>query len=122
MKKKSIESMLPQDLSDSGIVFGAPTKINSLLPKYSEIPEEFKGRSTPQTTLVSSWFFLGMTSIAFLKEKPGIDRHKALRHIKTCMGSWAPKHEHKTAGCAYLFYLWFEPFTVEDVKANEGTR
>jgi hypothetical protein len=110
--------MKPSDLSPAEIAFGAPDIIYRLLPKYETVPEEFKYRSTPQNNLVSTWFFEGMKSIDFLKVKPGIDKDKAINHIKTCMGSWAPKHEHKTAGCAYLFHLWFEPFTIEDVKNN----
>jgi hypothetical protein len=29
-------------------------------------------------------------------------------HLKAIMGSFQPKHEHKTAGVAYLMSLWFE--------------
>lgn len=110
--------MKPADLSAAQIAFGAPDVINKLLPKYATVPEEFKGYNTPQNDLVSAWFFSGMKSLDFLTAKPGIDKDKAINHIKACIGSWAPKHEHKTAGCAYLFHLWFEPFTREDVKNN----
>jgi len=54
--------------------------------------------------------------VSHLKSKPGIDRKAAIRHIKAIMASYAPKHEHKEAGCAYLFALWFEQ------PAEEGPR
>ena len=40
--------------------------------------------------------------------KQGISLSLALRHLGACLSSWEPKHEHKTAGVAYLMSLWFE--------------
>lgn len=56
--------------------------------------------------LFNKLFFIG-GSIEHLKTKPGIDRIKAIRHIRTVMGSRQPKHEDKEAAVAYFFEQWF---------------
>jgi len=43
-----------------------------------------------------------------LVPKEGVDKDKAMRHIKAIMASWRPKHEDKEAACAFLFSEWFE--------------
>lgn len=79
-----------------------------LLPPYDEIPEEFRRfPGTKWHKLFSDWFFIGLKSLE-LKPKDGIDREKALKHIKVAMSGFDSKHEHKEAGVAYLMSLWFE--------------
>ena len=85
-----------------------PTSVDKHLPKYNEVPEEFRRGHTPWNKLFSKLFYSG-GSVAHLVPKPGIDKAQAIAHIRYCMGSWEPKHEHKEAGVAYLFSLWFEP-------------
>jgi hypothetical protein len=46
--------------------------------------------------------------LARLTPREGVDKHKALAAIKAIIGSFAPKHEHKTSGCGYLLSEWFE--------------
>lgn len=84
-----------------------PTTVKHLMPPYAEIPAEFKNDRTVWNRLVSDWFFCGVKNLT-LTPKDGIDKDKALRHIKTVMGSFEPKHEHKEAACAYLLSQWFE--------------
>lgn len=36
------------------------------------------------------------------KNVPDEERWRLIRYFKACAGSFAPKHEHKTAVCAYL--------------------
>jgi hypothetical protein len=36
-------------------------------------------------------------------------RDNAFRALQACLGSFAPKHEHKIAGVAYLLSEWCEP-------------
>lgn len=91
-----------------------PTSVDEFIPHYKDLPDEFKDGNTPQNKLFSKAFFKGC-STEFLKEKPGINRAEALRHIGYVMGSWEPKYEHKEAGVAWLFAQWFEPFTDQDV-------
>lgn len=107
-----MNNIKPQEVSEADIAFGGD--INKLLPELKDIPEEFKKYNGNKWNRVfSTWFFCGLKEAVF-KVKPGIDKDKALRHIKAIMCSWAPKHEHKKAGVAYLLSLWFE-----DVKYKE---
>lgn len=94
-----------------------PTNVSDLMPPYDAIPDEFRGwRGTKWNDLFSDWFYTGLTELD-LKPKPGIDKEQALRHIKTVMGSWEPKHEHKEAAVAYLLSLWFEDDSTWTKKA-----
>ncbi len=103
-----------------------PKKVNTpfmaseeLLPAYDSIPDEF--RRTPGTKwnkLFSDWFFSGLESLDLIP-KEGIDKAKALTHIKVAMQGWDSKHEHKEAGVAYLLSLWFEDSSSWTRKANK---
>lgn len=95
----------PQEVTALDLSFGGDMK--KLLPPMSKIPDEFKNRDTKWNDLVSDWFFRGLESFDCVPKK-GIDKKIALNHISAIMRSWDPKHEHKEAGCAYLFSLWFE--------------
>jgi len=106
----------PQVLSDVDILFGP--KIRTLLPAWEEIPEDFRrerGEAKKWTQIVDDWFFDGITSLK-MTMKEGIDPHEAVRHLKGIMGSYELKHEHKTAGVAYLMSLWFHKFDYTKVK------
>jgi hypothetical protein len=100
----------PKDVDGPTAAFG-PTRIDDYLPRYAEVPDEFKRANTAGATwqnVASGWFFSGLHGR--LVAKPGIDRDAALRHIQACLTSWEPKHEHKEAGVAYLLSLWFERY------------
>lgn len=103
---------MPVDIDDASMAFGAPMEMDSLLPKYDQIPEEFKSHSNKWVKLFDQWFFNGLPKETKFIRKPGIDQTKALRHIRTIIASYAPKHEHKTAGVAYLLSCWFEDVKV----------
>lgn len=103
---------MPVDIDDASMAFGAPMEIDSLLPKYDQIPEEFKSHSNKWVKLFNQWFFNGLPKGTQFIRKPGIDQTKALRHIRTIIASYAPKHEHKTAGVAYLLSCWFEDVKI----------
>lgn len=103
----------PQTVSDAEMAFGG--RIKDLLPAMSAIPEEFHQGSNKWSRVVSTWFFKGLKGATFVP-KPGIDQATALRHVGAIMGSFEPKHEHKTAGCAYLLSLWFESITLPEAK------
>lgn len=81
----------------------------SWLPKWEEIPEQFKNGSTFENNFVSKWFFNGLSEddIAKLQPKEGVDKNKALLACSACLKSFEPKHEHKEAGVAYLLNQWF---------------
>lgn len=80
------------------------------LPKMSEIPEQFQRRDNPYVEFVSSWFYGGRSAddIRKLKARDGVNRDAALAAVKAILASFDPKHEHKTAGAAYLLCEWFE--------------
>lgn len=94
-------TFLPKDVDDVTMHFGG---IKGLMPPRESVPDRF----TWGDRLFNDWFYRGLKSIE-LTPKDGIDRDKAVRHIRTIMGSFEPKHEHKEAACAYLFELWFQP-------------
>ena len=98
-------AFVPKDVSDLDIAFGA---IKGLMPPMASIPEEFHHSRSWGNKLFSDWFYAGLKSLE-LTPKAGIDKQKALRHIRAIMGSFEPKHEHKEAAVAFLFDHWFEP-------------
>lgn len=99
--------MLPVEVSNVELAFGG--SIRTLMPKYQEVPEEFKKfHGNKWIAVVDEWFFRGLSDNAEFKPKKGIDQSKALRHISAIMRSWEPKHEHKIAACAYLLSEWFD--------------
>lgn len=100
----------PTPVLGVAVALGAnSSELEKLLPKYEDIPDEFKGFNMNKwEKLVSTWFFNGLPNTDMLVPKPGINKLLALAHVKAVLGSFAPKHEHKTAGCAYLLSLWFE--------------
>lgn len=103
----------PHPVTGLEIVFSGDT--DKLLPRMDEIPEEFKRRSNKWVEVVSTWFFAGLKNDKWTP-KPGIDQQAALAHIKACIGSLKPDHEHKRAGCAYLLSLWFDDVTYERAR------
>lgn len=95
----------PKDADDVLVAF--PASVKGYLPPKEEIPEEFwRYRGTAWNRLFNEWFYRGLDKPPLFKA--GIDRQKALRHLRVCMGSFEPKHEHKEAGVAYLLSLWCE--------------
>jgi hypothetical protein len=87
------------------------------MPKYETLPDEFKRhRGNEYCKAISEWFFGGaeahpngikIKDTAFVA-KPGVEAGKALAAIKSILGSFEPKHEHKEAACAFLLAEWFD--------------
>lgn len=77
------------------------------MPKYDEVPEKFKEHYNPHHELISKWFFSGLKPEDLGIPRPSVNGQAALNAIRAIMGSWEPKHEHKTAGCAMLLNEWF---------------
>jgi hypothetical protein len=97
----------PPEITDVDVAF--PSHAMDWLPAWEDIPEEFKGSGNPWAQKVGYWFFKGPEEawIGRIVPKEGIDRNKALKVIQACLGSYAPKHEHKIAGTAYMLATWF---------------
>ena len=95
-----------REVEDVMLAFPA-TVIGTLLPKWKDIPDEFKNRSNKWCRTASRFFFEGTKEMELIP-KEGIDVPKALRHVVACLRSYEPKHEHKEAGVAYLLATFFE--------------
>lgn len=105
-KPVKLEKLEPAEISAVELAF--PADVRRLMPPREEIPEEFKfGRANPWTDLMGVMFFEG-ANLGFLVPRAGFDKIKALRHIRAVLGSFQPKHEHKSETVAYLMSLWFE--------------
>ena len=104
----------PVVVTDLDLAFGGDMK--ELLPPYDEIPDEFKvGVGNKWVTLVSRWFSEGLSAGMDLHYDPEVtDPGVALSHVNAILLSFAPKHEHKIAGCAYLMSRWFGDVTFRD--------
>lgn len=87
------------------------------LPKWEDIPEEFKERKTKWNKLFSRIFYSGSHGIQFKMGDPH-DFPKVIRALKAIMISFEPKHEHKEAGVAYLMSQWFEDWS----ESGESTQ
>lgn len=101
------------EVDEIELVFGAD-RLDELMPAYEDIPQEFKNFNSNNkwVKLVEDMFFRGLKSISLIP-KAGVDPDKAFKHIRSVMVSFKPKHEHKTAGCAFLFNEWFKDATWE---------
>lgn len=104
--------MEPQSVSDMELAF--PADVSHLMLRPEEIPEKFWNWNdkTKWNKMFDDMFFLGIKNLK-LYTKEGIDKDKAWRHIRTVAGSREPKHEQKTAACAYMMSLWFEDAEYE---------
>ncbi|NBK98199.1 MAG: hypothetical protein EOM50_09285 [Erysipelotrichia bacterium] len=96
-------SITPSDLekiSDVDVSFGT----TMLLPKEKDIPEDFKdyGKNEIYFKIVNSLFYGFTPPDADIEFKDGFDPNKVLRVVRAHLASWEPKHQHKTAGVAYM--------------------
>lgn len=95
----------PTEVSDAQVAF--PATLDGLLPPWDEVPEEFRRGyygGHEWCDAAAHWFYKGLEKAPTFKA--GIDPSTALRHLKCCLGSFEPKHEHKIAGVGYLLSLW----------------
>ena len=111
LEEKGIAMKVP-NISAAGAAFGAVDH----LPAYHSLPDDFRRMRSPFCDAVSMWFFKGAKPAAngididgvTYTAKEGIDASAALRAIGAALRSFAPKHEHKIAGCGYMLAQWFD--------------
>lgn len=109
--------ILPKIISDSDLTFGS--RIDHLIPAMEIIPKEFHMCSNNKWVhIVETWFFKGLPKETQFIPADGIDKTQAMRHVNCVMRSWKPKHEHKTAACAYLLSLWFKDIIIPTVTTT----
>jgi len=100
------------NLDDVQVAFGDAL---DWMPKPGNIPkvDEKWGQ------IAAKWFYFGLPKITDFTPKPGVDRRAALRAMKACLGSFAPKHEHKMEAAAFMLSEWFSDITGWDVETEE---
>lgn len=103
METKAIDWSRPQKIDDAMVAFPASVR-GTLLPPMDEIPKEFKSWHNPCSKAVSTIFFKGGS---LPRPVEGVDPEDAARHLRAVLGSFEPKHEHKIAGAAWLFSMWY---------------
>jgi len=110
-----VATMFPiADVTTAEMAFGGDT--DKLMPAMKDIPKQFRSHNgTKWNRLASDWFFSGVENLS-LQPRDGVDTQKALRHIRAILISFAPKHEHKEAGIAYLLDQWFSDGTWDRAK------
>jgi len=102
----------PTRVDGPAAAFGADgAALTRLLPPMSVIPEAFRDERDPWCAVAQRWFFSGLTA-GTLRALDGIDQTAALSHLAAVLRSFAPKHEHKMAGAAWLMSQWFHPATA----------
>lgn len=96
----------PTPMDAVSAAFGG-ADMRELMPKYDDIPQEFRRGSTRWNKFQSDWFYGGITKDGLIA-KDGIDLKAAMRHLAAIQSSFEPKHEHKEAGVAYLASRWLD--------------
>jgi hypothetical protein len=112
-QEKNVTDKFSQPTEIDAATAAFPAGVRDLMPAYDEIRKEYDSNRKWSNRLFNDWFFTGIESHDGLVPKEGVDKTKALRHIRAVMGSWEPKHEHKEAAVAYLLSLWFDDVKYE---------
>lgn len=98
----------PKDLTEREMLLGL-FSVYGYIPKYEDIDNRFKKDSEPFVKVINDWFFNGLANIDdIFTAKEGIDLDKALNHVRAVLNNMNIKHEHKTAGCAFLLSNWVD--------------
>lgn len=85
-----------------------PARVLDIMPSY-EVAASAKV-DPKWSRLFSDWFYYGLDSLE-ITPREGVDVHAAKRHLAAVLGSFEPKHEHKTAAFAFLCNEWFSDAT-----------
>ena len=101
------ETLAVPEISKSDRAF--PADALDWMPAWDEIPEEYRDRNngTVWNKIVRRWFFSGLPEKVAFYPKDGVDAERAVAVVQATLGSFAPKHEHKEAACAYMLASWF---------------
>jgi hypothetical protein len=101
------EGKYTPDATITGLDLAFPASVRHLMPDPQTIPRDQKHED-----LVERWFFSGLPKGTNFVARNGVDTSRALAHVKCILGSFEPKHEHKTAAVAFLLDQWFERIEV----------
>lgn len=116
--------MEPKEVSDAMATFPAGVVREGFLPDWEECKSYYKsGSPNKWKDLFNQLFYKGLKGKEghnlILDYRKGVNPDKAWRHIKTCMGSFEPSHEHKVAGVAYLMDHWFNDYKWSPTEDGE---
>jgi hypothetical protein len=98
------------DVTMLDVAFGA--RAMDFMPKMEDIPDDFPNRQKWEK-VTGTWFFGGLKNAKFTP-KAWVDQGNALAAIRSVLGSFAPKHEHKEAAVAYMLSEWFDDVTYDE--------
>lgn len=104
----------PMKIDNKDVVFGPIGKIEEYMPKWTELPEDFRrerGDAKKWINIVDDLFFYGAKDIRCTVKDPTIEQRDIIRHISMLLSSFEPSHEHKTSAVAYLLSLWCDDIT-----------
>jgi hypothetical protein len=104
-----------QDVTDEELAY--PLDVEHLMPKYLDIPSEFKDWSRNRWAELFSQLFYGDVKGLCLVRKRDVDAEtaeRAWRQMDCIRRSWSPKHEHKAAACAYILSCYFDDYSFDE--------
>jgi len=105
-----------EDVTDVEIAFGTTKG----LPKWEDIPDEFKAGKTTWNKFFSHIFYRGGKGVA-MDFNEGVDPKKFYRWFGAHACSWDPKHEHKEAGIAFRISRWLKDWKYTEETTKEST-
>lgn len=88
---------MASDITDAELAFSTI----KYLPPEKEIPEEFFGHNI-YTRLTNSIFYGTERPEGYLVMKDGFEVEVMVKCIRAHLGSFAPEHNHKIAGVAFM--------------------
>lgn len=115
--------MPPRKVTKADLMF--PADVSEWLPPWGSIPLEFKSYDNRFVKLASEAWATGLSKekmIAEFEIRSSVssqeEAQERLNQIQVCLGSFAPMHEHKIAGVAYLLFQLFEPKSSVTTEKN----
>lgn len=103
---KTAPTLPVPEINDVELAF--PANALEWMPKWEDIPEEFRHGYSEWNEIASAWFGAGLPADVEFYPREGVDPAKAVRACKATLGSYAPKHEHKEAAVAFMLSCWFK--------------
>lgn len=111
---ENITRITVPDLCRADVAFGNADH----LPAKEIIPEAYWNDRHPASHACQMLFFKGgKLSDYGYQPREGVNLGKATMAIGAILSSFAPKHEHKIAGCGFLLDQWF----VQEGQGLDGS-
>ena len=108
----------PIEISDVSLAF--PADALDYMPKWEDIPEQYKDGSSPWLDFQRCWMRHGLSAHLFrFVPKEGLAGTTIFRQLDAIQRSFAPKHEHKEAAVAYLAESWIEALAYGPADTND---